>query len=80
MKLLEDLTDHWSNPKRKAARNLLSLIMMSTPIIPKRYILNGAYYDTQKPLAVGTFGKAYEGRGLRVRVNVVSDPGVKKVC
>ena len=38
------------------------------------------HYDTQKPLAEGTFGKAYEGRGLSVRVNIVSDPGVKKVC
>ncbi|KAJ3561670.1 hypothetical protein NP233_g10054 [Leucocoprinus birnbaumii] len=61
--LLEDLTD-WFSPKRKAVRNLLSLIMMSTTIIPKRYILNGVHYDTQKPLAEGAFGKAYEGRGL----------------
>ncbi|KAJ3564998.1 hypothetical protein NP233_g7927 [Leucocoprinus birnbaumii] len=75
--LLEDLTD-WFSPKRKAVRNLLSLIMMSTTIIPKRYILNGVHYDTQKPLAEGAFGKAYEGRGLSVRVNVVSNPRIKK--
>ncbi|KAJ3576458.1 hypothetical protein NP233_g414 [Leucocoprinus birnbaumii] len=75
--LLEDLTD-WFSSNRQAARNLLSLIMMSTSIIPKRYILNGVHYDTEKPVVVGAFGKAYEGRGLNVRVNVVSDPGFKK--
>ncbi|KAJ3564997.1 hypothetical protein NP233_g7926 [Leucocoprinus birnbaumii] len=75
--LLEDLPDQIS-PTQRAAVNLLSLIMMSTPTIPKRYILNGVHYDTQKPLAEGAFGKAYEGRGLSVRVNVVSDPIFKK--
>ncbi|KAJ3571502.1 hypothetical protein NP233_g3710 [Leucocoprinus birnbaumii] len=75
--LLEDLAD-WFSPKRKAARNLLSLIMISTSIIPNRYILNGVHYDIQKPVAVGNFGKAYKGRGLSVRVNVVSVPGSKK--
>ncbi|KAJ3576474.1 hypothetical protein NP233_g401 [Leucocoprinus birnbaumii] len=76
--LLEDLTD-WFSKELPAVRNLLSLIMMSTPIIPKRYILNGIYYDTRRPLAEGAFGKAYQGRGLGVRVNVVSGPSVKKV-
>ncbi|KAJ3564996.1 hypothetical protein NP233_g7925 [Leucocoprinus birnbaumii] len=75
--LLEDLTD-WYSSSRQAARNLLSLIMMSTLIIPKRYILNGVYYDTRRPLAEGAFGKAYEGRGLGVRVNVTSDASFKK--
>ncbi|KAJ3563796.1 hypothetical protein NP233_g8706 [Leucocoprinus birnbaumii] len=75
--VLEDLTDR-SSSNRKAARNLLSLIMMSTPIIPRRYVLNGVHYDTQKPLAEGAFGKAYEGRGLSVRVSIVSSPGAKK--
>ncbi|KAJ3561671.1 hypothetical protein NP233_g10053 [Leucocoprinus birnbaumii] len=54
------------------------LITFSTPIIPKRYILNSVHYDMQKPVAEGAFGKAYEGCGLSVRVNIVSDPGFRK--
>ncbi|KAJ3563267.1 hypothetical protein NP233_g9050 [Leucocoprinus birnbaumii] len=76
--LLEDLAVDWLSSNRKAVRNLLSIIIMSTPVIPKHYILNGVQYDAQKPLAVGAFGKAYEGRGLNVRINVWSDPGSRK--
>lgn len=69
--VLEDLP-HWAGSESQATQTLLSKTMMSTHIIPKHYKLNEMQYDAHVPIMEGSFGKAYQGRGMRVRVNVVT--------
>ncbi|KAJ3576477.1 hypothetical protein NP233_g402 [Leucocoprinus birnbaumii] len=70
--VLEDLP-YWTGIESQATQTLLSKIMMSTYIIPQRYQHTGLQYDSQAPIAEGSFGKAFQGRDMRIRVNVVTN-------
>ncbi|KAJ3560252.1 hypothetical protein NP233_g10964 [Leucocoprinus birnbaumii] len=74
--LIEDLPD-WTSPECQATRMLLSSVMMATHVVPQRSKLQGIQYDTQSHVEETSFGRAYQGRGLRVRVNIVTDPTVR---
>ncbi|KAF5361838.1 hypothetical protein D9756_002614 [Leucocoprinus leucothites] len=75
--VLQDLADI-EQSSRWASRALLSKIMISTHIIPQHYKLNGVQYDSQMTVAEGSFGKACKGRGLNIRVSVVSKSSVSR--
>ncbi|KXN89008.1 Ribosomal protein S6 kinase alpha-5 [Leucoagaricus sp. SymC.cos] len=52
---------------------LLSDITGSTHAVPQSCKVNRVQYDSTAPIAVGPYAKAYKGRGLNIRVNVVID-------
>ncbi|KXN84000.1 Serine/threonine-protein kinase HT1 [Leucoagaricus sp. SymC.cos] len=54
---------------------LLSSIMTSTHVLPQFYRSNVVRYDPAAQIAEGPNAKAYKGRGVSVRVNVVTDSG-----
>ncbi|KAJ3566369.1 hypothetical protein NP233_g7051 [Leucocoprinus birnbaumii] len=74
--VLEDLTDY---SEQRPAKTLLSDIMTSTNIVPRRYKISAIPYNPT-PVLEGPHVKAYRGRGTNVRVNVVTEAQAVKVC
>ncbi|KXN83033.1 Cytokinesis protein sepH [Leucoagaricus sp. SymC.cos] len=52
-------------------RRLLTDIGGSTRTIPRSCTVKGVQFDLTTPIAEGPYAKAYKGRGLNIRVNVV---------
>ncbi|KAF5354692.1 hypothetical protein D9756_005497 [Leucocoprinus leucothites] len=67
--------DDYSNFDNELVLALLCSIMMSTHMVPQCYKLNGVQYDPV-PITEDSFSKAYKGRGLSIRINVINDPSV----
>ncbi|KXN85983.1 Ribosomal protein S6 kinase alpha-5 [Leucoagaricus sp. SymC.cos] len=52
---------------------LLTDIAGSTHTVPRFCTVKGVQFDPTTPIAEGPYAKAYEGRGLNIRINVVID-------